>query len=200
MWIWVPGLRVCNNLYRCLRNVLCKLHHPSQVKISFEITLFTMRVQTLKPPFFQAKKSVKAMSTYLCTNGGDSGEKGPCHKKFKRAVPTAKLLKDLPATKMVEASEQELGGESQVADNLKKMPHMPEEALQMYTRDDVEELAIDEMMKEGMDEEEARTMYRELKDSGYFDNPSEHLHHVTENDETAPTNTHSEDEYVGGDL
>ena len=130
----------------------------------------------------QGKKTSKWLANYVCVEGGDSGDRGPCHKKYKKGVLPAKLLKAVQGEDLVEADEKELAAEKQMGE-MKKMPGMPEEAMQLYTRDDVEDLAVYEMMKEGMDEDEARKMYKELKESGYLDNPDAHLHHANEGGE-----------------
>eukprot|EP01062_Namystynia_karyoxenos_P032525 TRINITY_DN23991_c0_g1_i1.p2 TRINITY_DN23991_c0_g1~~TRINITY_DN23991_c0_g1_i1.p2 ORF type:complete len:327 (+),score=143.82 TRINITY_DN23991_c0_g1_i1:73-981(+) len=109
-----------------------------------------------------------AMVKKVCVDGGDSGDIGPCHKRFRRPPLSAKLVREVEAEPFVEADAKELDAEKMMAD-MSGMPGMPEEALQMYSRDDIDDMAIDELVKGGMDEDEAAEMFQKMKKEGLFD-------------------------------
>eukprot|EP01060_Flectonema_neradi_P011129 TRINITY_DN18197_c0_g1_i1.p1 TRINITY_DN18197_c0_g1~~TRINITY_DN18197_c0_g1_i1.p1 ORF type:complete len:276 (+),score=70.78 TRINITY_DN18197_c0_g1_i1:50-829(+) len=131
----------------------------------------------LTAQLYADKKKIGELVHYICVKGGDSGDPGPCSKKTKIPKISAKLLKDLSSETPVEAPRKEMEAEEQLVGM--ETNGMPEGAFQMYGRDDVDEMAIDELMKEGdLDEDEARKMLQEMKDSGLLD-----LQHIPPADE-----------------
>ena len=122
----------------------------------------------LSAQLFANKKSIGELVKYICVKGGDSGDPGPCNKKTKIPKIPKKILDGLASETPTEAPRKEMEAEEQLTGM--ETAGMPEGAFQMYARDDVDEMAIDELMKEGdMDEDEARKMLKEMKDSGLLE-------------------------------
>ncbi|KAJ9448799.1 hypothetical protein DIPPA_12367 [Diplonema papillatum] len=138
-------------------------------------TAFLLGDSDLSGMLYSGRRSLTQLVKHVCLDGGETGEPGPCSKKFRKGPISKKVLSAVAAEELVEADDKEIDAEKQMAEMEK--PHLPEGAFKMYSRDNIDEMAIDELMKEsGMDEEEATEYYNDLKAQGYFDNPSEHMH------------------------